>query len=346
MRIDAVAAGEGRKMLLKPLPLRVLVADELPLRFRMSVAAVFLAFTAASVFLGILSRRCGFDAVRIATVHDIPIYFTVYPPIILCGILTFWFGLGWGATAAYISTFAVSMDAGMHPIPASIFSFANPVGLFVLHTLAAAFRAKPDLAGFHSKAIYAASVLMGASAASSAAFLWALQSGGVPSMFFPLWEGWILNNVLYFLLIVGPILWLTGRRVALWKEAHAGGFIITEVSPARITSSLIISLVVPVGIAICLGFGVERQLGILESAQAGERVEEILSQLQYSKSAQDILLVIVGFLGCTSIYFFSLLFQQIFQVRKELAKLSITDSLTGLRNRRYAAAQLDAQFKR
>jgi len=165
-------------------------------------------------------------------------------------------------------------------------------------------------------------------------------------MFFPLWEGWILNNVLYFLLIVGPVLRLTGRKVALWKESHAGGFIIKEVSPARITSCLIISLVVPVGIAICLGFGVERQLSMLEETQGGERMEEILSQLHYSKSAQDILLVIVGFLGCTSIYFFSLLFRQIFLVRKELAKLSITDSLTGLRNRRYAESQLDAQFKR
>jgi len=331
---------------LRSLPLRVLIAEELPRRFRLSVGATFLAFTVASVFLGILSRRCGFDAVQIATVHDVPIYFTFYPPIILSGILTFWFGIGWGAAAAYVGTFAVSVDAGMSIPPALIFSFANPVGLFVMHTLASAFRAEPDLSDFRSKAIFAASVLLGASASSSAAFLWALRGVGETSMFFPLWEGWILNNVLYFLLIVGPVLWLTGRKIARWKESRAGKFIIEEVTPVRITACLIISLVVPVGIAICLGFGVQRQLSMLGSIGTGDAIKSIHSQLQYSKSAQDILLLIVGFLGITGIYFFFLLFQQVFRARQELAKLSITDSLTGLRNRRFAGEQLDIQFKR
>ena len=343
MKINAVDIEEGRRTLLQPLSFRVLTAGELPLRFRLSVVATFFAVAVASIFLGILSQRCGLDAVRITTVYNIPIYFTLYPPIILCGILTFWFGLRWGATAAYISTFAVSVDAGMSIFPAIIFSFANPVGLFVMHTLASAFRAEPDLSDFRSKAIFAASVLLGASASSSAAFLWALRSGGEASMFFPLWEGWILNNVLYFLLIVGPVLWLTGRKIALWKESHAGKFIIEEVSPARITACLIISVMVPIVIAICLGFGIQRQLSILGGVDA---VQNIHSQLQYSKSAQDVLLVIVGFLGFTSIYFFSLLFRQIVRVRKELAKLSNTDSLTGLRNRRFAEEQLDIQFKR
>ena len=346
MRQNAVAGEEGSITLLRPLPLRVLVTRELPLRFRSSLIAVFLVFTAASIFLGILSRRCGFDAVRIATVHNIPIYFTLYPPIILSGVLTFWFGLGWGVAAAYISTFVVSVDAGISIFPALIFSFANPVGLFVLHTFASAFRAEPDLSDFRSKGIFTASALLGASASSSAAFLWALRSGGETSMFFPLWEGWFLNNALYFVLIVGPILGMTGRRVALWKESQARDLIIEEVRPSRITTCLIVSLLVPILIAFCLGFGVERQLKVLRSFRANGAIENIYNQLQYNKSAQDILLVIVGILGCMGIYFFSLLFLQIIQVRKKLSKQSVTDSLTGLRNRRFAEEQLDAQFQR
>lgn len=346
MKTGAVLGVEKRKTFLRPLPLKTLVAGGLPRRFRINLWAVFLAFVAASVFLGILSRRCGFDAVRIATVHNIPIYFTVYPPIILSGILTFWFGFGWGAIAAYAGTFAVSIDAGMGLGPALIFSFANPIGLFVLHTLASAYWAEPDLSDFRSKAIFAASALLAASASSSAAFLWALRSGGETSEFFPLWEGWILNNTVYFWLVVGPVIRLTGRRIGRWKESHARNLIIEEVSPTRITACLIISLVVPILIAICLGFGIEKQLGILGSAAVSPEIRDVHGQLQYIKNAQDILMVIVGFLGCTSIFFFSLLFHQIIQARRQLAKQSITDSLTDLKNRRFAGEQLKIQFQR
>jgi diguanylate cyclase (GGDEF)-like protein len=238
------------------------------------------------------------------------------------------------------------MDAGMSLPFALIFSFANPVGLFVFHTLISAFRVKPDLSDFRSMMSFAASVILGASASSSAAFLWALRSGGEVSMFFPLWQGWILNNVLYFLLIVGPVMRLTGRTIETWKRSNAPALVVKEDSAERITASLVLSLLVPIFIAIIIGFGVARQLHILGKIRSDGLLESIRQQLHYDRDAQDILLGIIGFLSCTGIYLFSLLFRQVIHVRRELAKLSVTDALTGLRNRRFAEEQLDAQFLR
>jgi diguanylate cyclase (GGDEF)-like protein len=346
MKPDGITTEETTISLLRPLPFRVFLSEEVPRRFRVTLGIVFLAFAGASVVSGLLSRRLGLDAVMILTFHGIPIHFTFYPPIIFSGILTLWLGLGWGATVAYISTLAVSMDAGMSLPFALIFSFANPVGLFVFHTLISAFRVKPDLSDFRSMMSFAASVILGASASSSAAFLWALRSGGEVSMFFPLWQGWILNNVLYFLLIVGPVMRLTGRTIETWKRSNAPALVVKEDSAERITASLVLSLLVPIFIAIIIGFGVARQLHILGKIRSDGLLESIRQQLHYDRDAQDILLGIIGFLSCTGIYLFSLLFRQVIHVRRELAKLSVTDALTGLRNRRFAEEQLDAQFLR
>jgi hypothetical protein len=175
---------------------------------------------AASIGLGLATVVFGWSGLALPF-GGIEVYLTVNPPFLICLWWTLNFGWLWGAIPAYLATFTLALYAGMPPGWAILFGFANPLGFAAV---AVGYRAIPmphHLRSLPSLLFYIQIAFVGAVLSSAGALVWCYTNRIDATGMLPIWQGWWLGGFLQSVLIVGPILYVTGPAITRWQARRA-----------------------------------------------------------------------------------------------------------------------------
>ena len=145
-------------------------------------------------------------------------YVSAYPPLTICLLWTLLFGLAWGAIPAFLSTFILSVYAGMAPGWAALFALANPLGLTVFTIAYRAMAIPLNLRSLDSLLFYGLLAFFSSVFSASGAFIWIYTNHMASGDAFGLWQGWWLGNLLQMLVITAPILAIVADPVCNWRN--------------------------------------------------------------------------------------------------------------------------------
>lgn len=145
-------------------------------------------------------------------------YVSAYPPLTICLLWTLLFGLAWGAIPAFLSTFILSVYAGLPPGWAALFALANPLGLTVFTIAYRAIAIPLNLRSMDSLLFYGLLAFFSSVFSASGAFIWIHTNHMASGDAFGLWQGWWLGNLLQMLFITAPILAIVADPVCNWRN--------------------------------------------------------------------------------------------------------------------------------
>ena len=145
-------------------------------------------------------------------------YVSAYPPLTICLLWTLMFGLAWGAIPAYLSTFVLSVYAGMPAGWAALFALANPLGLSVFTIAYRALSIPLNLRSMDSLLFFGLLAFFSSVFSASGAFIWIHTNHIASGEAFALWQGWWLGNLLQMLFITAPILAIVADPVGNWRN--------------------------------------------------------------------------------------------------------------------------------
>lgn len=218
------AGGDGEAACLwRPLPFLATLRGRSPASgpVRWRIAAGFVLFTLLCIASSLAMVRLDWNGLPLE-VGPLRVYVTLYPPLVLCTWALFWFGFPWAFVPAYLATLAGALYGGMPLAWATLFAFADPIGLAV-YTLA--YRAVPLRHDLRSGGalFWFAFVSIGASlAGSSGSFIWSHTLADRPADPLSLWEGWWVGALLQSLVLVAPVLAWAGPAVMRWRDRALG----------------------------------------------------------------------------------------------------------------------------
>ncbi|MFN4236820.1 MAG: ATP-binding protein [Vogesella sp.] len=147
-------------------------------------------------------------------------YVSAYPPLTICLLWTLLFGLAWGVIPAYLSTFVLSVYAGLHPGWAALFALANPLGLSVFTIAYRALSVPLNLRSMDSLLFYGLLAFFSSVFSASGAFIWIYTNNIASGEAFALWQGWWLGNLLQMLFITAPILAIVADPLGSWRNRN------------------------------------------------------------------------------------------------------------------------------
>jgi len=147
-------------------------------------------------------------------------YVSAYPPLTICLLWTLLFGLVWGAVPAYLSTFVLSVYAGMSPGWAALYALANPLGLTVFTIAYRALSIPLNLRSMDSLLFYGLLAFFSSVFSASGAFIWIHTNHIASGEAFGLWQGWWLGNLLQMLFITAPILAIVADPLGSWRNRN------------------------------------------------------------------------------------------------------------------------------
>lgn len=145
-------------------------------------------------------------------------YVSAYPPLTICLLWTLMFGLAWGAIPAYLSTFVLSVYAGMPIGWAALYALANPLGLSVFTIAYRALSIPLNLRSMDSLLFFGLLAFFSSVFSASGAFIWIHTNHIASGEAFALWQGWWLGNLLQMLFITAPILAIVADPVGNWRN--------------------------------------------------------------------------------------------------------------------------------
>ena len=145
-------------------------------------------------------------------------YVSAYPPLTICLLWTLLFGLSWGVVPAFLSTFVLSVYAGMPPMWAALFALANPLGLTVFTIAYRALSIPLNLRSLDSLLFYGLLAFFSSVFSASGAFIWIYTNHMPSGDAFGLWQGWWLGNLLQMLFITAPLLAIVADPVCQWRN--------------------------------------------------------------------------------------------------------------------------------
>ena len=178
-----------------------------------TILSIWFAATGLSIGLALMEAKGNWSGMPIR-IGSWTLGFSFYPPVMICVFLTLWLGPTYGATTAYLSTFASGLFGGLSLARAAFFALGSPMELLLLWFLMLILRVQPNLPRLRDWALYGTAALISATASSVDIMLYnsALRTGLVAGQ--RLWLGWILGDVFQMVFLVGPTLWFT------WNSAH------------------------------------------------------------------------------------------------------------------------------
>lgn len=186
---------------------------------RLLVFVLWVLLCAASIGLGLASVIWQWSGLPLAF-GGVEVYVTVYPPLLICLLLTLTWGWWWGAIPAYASTLTLALYAGM-PLPwALLFACANPLGLAIMVIGYQAIAARRDLRDARSLLFYVQLSFVGSIFSSSGALIWSYTNHIDSTALLPIWQGWWLGGFLQSVLMVGVLMALLWPRVQRWQSEH------------------------------------------------------------------------------------------------------------------------------
>lgn len=229
------------------------------------ILAIWAGATVASVALALLEASQNWSGIPV-TVGDWTVGFTFYPPVTIGLLLTLWLGPAFGATTAYVSTFASGLFSGLTVARAAFFALGSPIELLLFWFLLLILRVQPDLPRLRDLGLFAAAGLVAATSSSvdimlyNAAHRTALVEGQ------RLWLGWILGDFVQMMVLVAPLLWSRGKQAQVFAREAIGVPPQREISTGQIMV-LLGSVWATLGLLVFLGVGLlERALDIPDFA--------------------------------------------------------------------------------
>ena len=145
-------------------------------------------------------------------------FFSLYPPVVICGVWVLFFGYWWGAIPAWLATFCLSVYSGM-PLPwAALFAFSNPLGLAVWSL---AYRALPvayDMRSVNDWVFFLVLAFFNAVFSASGSFVWTYTNAMGVHEAFGIWQGWWVGNFIQVSALVGVIMLFTAIPITRWRN--------------------------------------------------------------------------------------------------------------------------------
>lgn len=237
--------------------------------------------------------------------HAIRMFFLFYPPLIIGGLLLFWFGFEWGFIPVFIASFAIAFSASMPVQWALLFGFSFILGLGIYALAYYCVPLRTDLRDLKSFAFFTVVSLVAAMASSLGSFVWSLQQGLSTIHAVKIWNGWWTGGFFQSLLIIAPLLMLFTPTVLRVRNKLLG-----EVNKPEVTMSWIygsIGSVITVISSFVIGGKILGTRGIRESVKQGQNID-IAHILQATESFQVIFWISLGIIlivGLTGIYLVS-----------------------------------------
>ncbi|MYM68894.1 diguanylate cyclase [Pseudoduganella sp. FT55W] len=321
----------------KPPPYRELSPSRL-LRngSRLQQACLFggwLVLIALCIWLGVGMVVWGWSGIPFEF-GGVAVYLTVYPPLLICLLLTLTLGWWWGAVPAYFATLSLALYAGMPLFWALLFALSNPLGFAVMVIGYRATAMRRDLRGVSDLLFYVQQSFVACVFSSSGALIWSYTNGYDRTALLPVWQGWWLGAFMQSVFIVGPLMAALWPRVQRWQTAH----------PRLMRDGHIRSRKSLLGLLACVTFGV-LVYGYATTGLAEAQVNlDALRQTMWI--FYWVFVVIVLFMAFFGYQLFLHWQKSQDGLLAELQKLATTDALTGLLNRREADRRMEAEWQR
>lgn len=319
----------------------------------LSILAAWLVLTVICVGLGLLTVSQHWSGLPL-NFGGVAIYVSVYPPLVICTLLTLCLGWWWGAVPAYISTLALALYSGMPASWALLFAFADPLGLAVM---VIGYRAIPtDRAMRHvgEWVFFVQMSFVSSIFSSSGALIWCYTNHIDSTGLLPIWQGWWLGGFLQSVLIVAPLLALCWPAVDRWQAQQPDLLHASMGSPRH----LVLGLVAAVSIGVvAYGFATIQ----LSSAQAEQAANQSWDALRHATTVLQQTMWVFFWVFTAIIVFFAAMGYQLYlhwqgatdvlleKLRRsnhDLEMMANTDDMTGLLNRRVADASLEREWLR
>ncbi|WP_373988879.1 GGDEF domain-containing protein [Duganella sp. BuS-21] len=262
------------------------------------------------------------------------IYLTIYPPLLICLLLTLTLGWWWGAIPAYCATLSLALYAGM-PLPwALLFALANPLGFAIMVIGYQAIAMRRDLRGLNALLFYVQQSFVASVFSSSGALIWSYTNHYDRTDLLPVWQGWWLGAFLQSVLIVGPLMAVLWPRVERWLADHPQ---LMRDTHTRSRQSLL-------GLLASVALGVLVYGYVTVGLAEGQPDREALRQTMWI--FYWVFVAIVLFMAFFGYQLFVHWQKSQDMLLAALQKLATTDALTGLLNRREADHRLAAEWQR
>ena len=305
---------------------------------RLLVLGAWLLSAALSAGLGLLAVAQHWQGLPLSF-GGVPLYLTVYPPLVICLFWAVSLGWWWGAVPAYLATLILALHAGMPWGWALLFACADPLGFAVLGLAYHAIPLRRDLRDLSSLLFYVLMNFISSVLSSVGALMWCYTNQLDRTAQLPVWQGWWLGGFLQNVLIVGPLLALMLPRLQAWLEARPELLTPRHDQPRRLVLQLIGTVVAGV-----LGFGFVT-LHLATADLSRPLAVATLTDTAWALMWVSSLLVLSG--GVFGYLMFNhwlgrsrRLVDELARANERLAALAGTDDLTGLPNRRAAEARL------
>ena len=187
----------------------------------LSIWAAWLALTAVSVAFAVLEAVFDWSGMPLS-IGTGTVGFSIYPPVAISALVTFWLGPAYGAATAYVSTLASGAVGGLDPTRTVLFALGTPSGVLLLWFLALMLRVRPHMPAYRDYWRFCAAALIAATASSLDVMLYnewhrlPLETGQ------RLWQGWIFGDTAQLCFVVAPLLYFTWGPVHAYLAARLG----------------------------------------------------------------------------------------------------------------------------
>ena len=273
----------------------------------------------------------------------VTLYITIYPPLIICLLLTLTLGWWWGAVPAYLATAILGLYSGMPWYWALLFGFANPLGFAILVIGYRAIVMRRDLRSLTALLYYVQLSFIASIFSSSGALIWSYTNQLAPGAQLQIWHGWWLGSFLQSVFLVGPLLMLWWPRVERWQVAREALMRRRRGGSRR----SVLRMLATVAAGVLLYGYVTIRLGEREPFSELHVFQQTVWIFFWVFSA---IIIFIAFFGYQLFSHWQdstdTLLSELHRVNADLERLATTDGLTGLLNRRAADRQLDAEWHR
>ncbi|WP_174874262.1 GGDEF domain-containing protein [Vogesella oryzae] len=308
---------------------------------KLTFFSVWLLSILLSIALGMASVLYAWSGLAVGF-GGVPLYVTIYPPLLICTWWALCFGWGWGAVPAYLSTLTLALYAGMPWYWALLFACGNPIGLGVMVLGYRAIAMPCSLYSWRSLVFFLQMAFVGCMFSSAAALVWSYTNQLDTVALFAIWQGWWLGNFLQNVFIVLPLLALTWPRVEQWLRRHRPLLSIQPTESRKLVLQLMGALIAGVLIyalaTIWLGTeSVQSEMHSNSVAKLSFAAERLAAMIWAFFWVIAFVSVFMGMFGYQMFLHWhrtnNQLLAQLGEANAELAEQARTDGLTGLANR-------------
>lgn len=317
-------------------------------RERRSVLGLWAVLTLACIGLGVLTVQQGWSGMPLR-LGGVTVHITLYPPLLICLLLTVAWGWIWGAVPAYLATLCLALYADM-PLPwALLFAGANPLGLAVMGIGYQAIAARRELRGLSALLYFVQLGFVASVFSSSGALIWSYTNGIDRTALLAIWQGWWLGGFLQTVLLAGPLLVLAAPALARWQARHAR---LMAAHTGNVRRSVLRLLGVVSSGVVAYGYlTLHLATQQLEAAGPPSPAAAILRDTTWVFFWVFALIVLfIAFFGYQLFRQWQgstdALLAQLQHANQRLDDLARTDALTGLRNRRSMDERLNEALQR